>query len=180
MGGPQPLHDAGRSRQTNPVVTGIGALILTAIVAFSFVAAGWFAGGEAANQGGPAVLVHDADGKVHRLPLTEDGQLRVSTSLGWNVITVEDGQAYVSESNCDGHDCMRQGRISEPGMQLICLPHQLWVEVSAGSDGTGHMDVDAAANGGGHADTGGDDSATSNSASASSSDSELNVDTTAR
>ena len=164
-----------RTRQTNRVVTGVGVVLLAAIVIGSFVATGWFAGtggffgrdsagglgGSAGLAGGaqgesgatpenPVVLIHDSEGNVHSMPLLEDGQLRVSTELGTNVITVEGGQAFVSESDCDGHDCMRQGRIAGPTSQIICLPHQLWVEVRTDSS-AGQMDVDSAANGGGHA-----------------------------
>ena len=203
-----------RTRQTNRVVTGVGIVLLAAIAIGSFVATGWFAGtggffgrdsagglggtaGLAGSGGGqdgpgatpenPVVLIHDSEGNVHSMPLLEDGQLRVSTELGTNVITVEGGQAFVSESDCDGHDCMRQGRIAGPTSQIICLPHQLWVEVRTDSS-AGQMDVDSAANGGGHAagadgDSGADGSADGSGGSAGGSDDPSSfddLDTTSR
>ncbi len=73
--------------------------------------------------------IHDGEGTVRELPLERDDTLVVETPLGRNVIEVRDGAARVVEADCPNGDCLRQRPISQPGQQLICLPHQLWVEV---------------------------------------------------
>ena len=95
----------------------------------------------------PHAVVHDADGKTYELPLSTDTELTVETSLGVNVVVVQDGAVYVREANCSNHDCMHQGAIGAPGTQIICLPHELWIEVVANGQSIGHMDLDAAAGG---------------------------------
>ena len=89
-------------------------------------------------------LVHDADGETHELPLDEDGQLTVRTSLGTNTIEVRNGSVRMAEADCPNQTCVQARPLSAPGAQIICLPHQLWIEVvPAGSDG-GEMDVSQA------------------------------------
>ena len=86
-------------------------------------------------------LVHDGDGVVHELPLGTDATLEVSTSLGHNTIVVENCAVRMAEADCPTQSCTRQAPMTEPGRQIICLPHKLWIEVvPAGSDG-GEMDV---------------------------------------
>lgn len=86
--------------------------------------------------------IHDAAGQTHVLNLSEDTRLTVETELGTNVVTVENGAVRIVEADCPNGDCMRQQAISEPGQQLICLPHRLWIEISADGD-EGEMDLSA-------------------------------------
>lgn len=71
--------------------------------------------------------------------LKKDRAITVSTEYGTNVITVEDGKAYVSESDCAGHDCMNFAPIDGPGETIMCLPHRLIVSVG----GEAEEEVDA-------------------------------------
>ena len=87
--------------------------------------------------------IHDADGVTYELPLNKDGQLTVTTSLGTNAIVVENGAARVVEADCPTGACLHQKAISQPGQQLICLPHQLWVEVVEQGAESGELDVTA-------------------------------------
>lgn len=87
--------------------------------------------------------IHDGNGQTYELPLSKDGSLTVETSLGTNVIAVRDGAAFMAEADCPKGDCLRQRAISVPGQQLICLPHQLWVEVVEQGAPDGELDVTA-------------------------------------
>lgn len=87
--------------------------------------------------------IHDGEGHSYELPLAEYGSLTVETSLGTNVIVVENGAVFVAEADCPKGDCLRQHAISAPGQQLICLPHQLWVEIVEAGAPDGELDVTA-------------------------------------
>ena len=87
--------------------------------------------------------IHDGNGQTYELSLSEDDSLRVETSLGTNVIVVRDGAAFMAEADCPKGDCLRQRAISVPGQQLICLPHELWVEVVEAGAPDGELDVTA-------------------------------------
>ncbi|MDO4533952.1 MAG: NusG domain II-containing protein [Coriobacteriia bacterium] len=88
-------------------------------------------------------LVHDGDGKTHEISLLEDSTTTITSSLGTNVIVVQDGAVFVSESDCEKHYCVLQGKLSAPGGQIICLPHKLWIEVVTDPSQASAMNEDA-------------------------------------
>ena len=90
-------------------------------------------------------VVHDSDGNAYEMPLSEDAEKTIQTSLGTNVVVVQDGTVFVREADCENHDCIHQGAMSAPGAQIICLPHELWIEVVADGRPAGHMDTTAVA-----------------------------------
>ena len=78
--------------------------------------------------------VHDGDGRVHELDLSQDKTFRVETSYGVNVVVVRNGGVHIEGADCPNHDCMNQGSIDRVGEQIICLPHHLWIEIVSLSD----------------------------------------------
>ena len=117
--------------------TVIAAVLTAALVAGLFLAFG----APKDSDTSLVALVHDGDGRVHELPLAEDATLTVTTKLGTNTIVVEGGAVRMAESDCPNRTCLQVAPLTAPGAQIICLPHQLWIEVAPeGSDGT-KMDV---------------------------------------
>ncbi len=51
---------------------------------------------------------------------------------GTNILTIEDGYAYLSEADCPDHLCVKQGKISKTGQVITCLPNKLTVTVYGG------------------------------------------------
>lgn len=88
-------------------------------------------------------LVHDCDGATYELPLDVDGSVEVETSLGRNVIEVRSGEVRMAEADCPNGYCLTQHAISSPGEQIICLPHELWVEIVPQGQTGGQMDENA-------------------------------------
>ena len=73
-----------------------------------------------------------------RYSLSED----LSVTLGdeaYNILTISGGEVFVSDANCGDHTCIRTGRISRIGEQIICLPHGLVIEIIGGES----SDIDA-------------------------------------
>ncbi len=82
------------------------------------------------------VVVHDSNGDAHELPLGEDTMVEIATDKGRNTVLVEDGTVRVTYADCENQDCIKQGALCAPGKQIICLPHELWIEVvDANEDG---------------------------------------------
>lgn len=141
-----------------------GIVVVTLIVlavALSLVAVLWYgAEGSAAKA-----VVHKGDGSVEEFSLERDGTFPVSTEAGVNVIQIADGAVRVSEADCPNGDCVDQGFIDRPGQQIVCLPHELWVEVVPADDAQevaddGQEPVGQVADGGsGATDAAGGDSA---------------------
>ena len=124
----------------------VGLVLVAAIVLYALMQAG---GGTSMKA-----IVHDGDGGVHELSLAENQERAITTSLGTNVVIVENGAVYVREADCENQDCVHQGKVSAPGKQIICLPHKLWIEVvSDGETSAAEMDVDAVAGNEGKAES---------------------------
>lgn len=63
--------------------------------------------------------------------LHEEQEVKLVTKSGYNLLVIEDGQAYVKESDCDNQVCVHTQPIRETGGQIICLPHQLVIRLKA-------------------------------------------------
>ncbi len=122
------------------ILVGVALGALLAIAIWVILSLQLFGGGP---TGELRALVHDSEGHTYELPLSEKSTTTVKTDLGKNVIVVKDGTVYVSESDCEKHECMRQGKLSAPGKQIICLPHRLWIEVVTDPAQASALDVDA-------------------------------------
>ena len=80
-----------------------------------------------------AVAEVTVDGKtVKEIPLAIDGVHELNG--GTNVLTVKDGVAYMSYSNCPDHICENKGKIKYVGETITCLPNLLTITVRGESD----------------------------------------------
>lgn len=109
------------------------ALLLAGILALVFR----FAGGD---PGGRVQV--KVDGRVvGTYSLAEEQTIPFDTEYGHNRLTIEGGEAFMTESDCPDHYCEEQGHIARTGETVVCLPHRLVAEVVAGED----ADVDVVA-----------------------------------
>ena len=70
----------------------------------------------------------EIDGKsVGEYSLSEDREYVLND--GSNIITVKDGKAYMSYSDCQGKDCVNAHAINSVGESIICLPNRVSVTV---------------------------------------------------
>lgn len=63
------------------------------------------------------------------IPLEQNGKYEISGRGGRNILVVEDGAAYVKDADCPDKLCVKQGRISTNGESIICLPHQVVIQI---------------------------------------------------
>lgn len=105
------------------------------------------AGGEAAEQGageqstgdqvaGAALyaVVQNTEGYRAVLPLDDDVSVAVESDRGTNVIEVAGGRVRCAESDCSNQICVDTGWVSQVGQTIVCLPHELTVQVVADPD----------------------------------------------
>ena len=76
-------------------------------------------------------VIQNSDSFYQVLPLAEDAQVTVESSLGTNVIEVVNGRVRCLESDCSNQTCVKQGWVSGQGQTIVCLPHKLTVQVVA-------------------------------------------------
>ena len=71
-----------------------------------------------------------ADGAlVQTIDLSRDGEYRIESAEGWNLLTVRDGKLAVTAASCPDGDCIRcGGRNSDP--PIVCLPNRLSIQFS--------------------------------------------------
>ncbi|MCD8326600.1 MAG: NusG domain II-containing protein [Lachnospiraceae bacterium] len=75
-------------------------------------------------------VIEVAGEEVARLPLNENTTYTIDREDDmYNVVVIEDGSVYMSEANCPNLNCIRQGKISEVGVPIVCLPHQVIVMI---------------------------------------------------
>ena len=79
------------------------------------------------------------DGEVvGEYPLSVNGVYTING--GTNILTVENGIAYMSYSNCPDHVCEKTGKVKYVGEQIVCLPNKVTVTVSGEIPGDSGVD----------------------------------------
>ena len=97
----------------------ISALLLVAVAALLAV--------NLTKKDGKFVAVEINGTVCAEYPLSQNGVFPLNG--GTNILVIENGEAYLSYSNCPDHTCERTGRIHYVGQTIICLPNRLSVTV---------------------------------------------------
>lgn len=100
------------------------ALLLVALSVFLAV--------ELMREGGSQAVVEIAGAEVARYSLNEDGRYELSD--GKNVLVIESGRAYMESADCPDKVCVRTGKISKAGEQIVCLPNRTLVRIVGDGD----------------------------------------------
>ena len=87
-------------------------------------------------EGEPYVSIYINGDKVDSYPL--DGEYReipIETVLGYNLLIISDGMAFIKEADCHTRSCISSRVISRPGSMIICAPHNLVVKIDTLEEG---------------------------------------------
>lgn len=60
------------------------------------------------------------------IPCKEDGE-----EVGYNLLMVSGGKAFLSDADCPDRLCVSQRPISKKGDSIICLPHKLVITIDS-------------------------------------------------
>ena len=104
-------------------------------IAVILIVTGLFTILPARNRGGGTVTVTVAGKKIFQYPLDKDFETEIVTENGKNTLVIKDGFADVTSADCHGNDCVHQKRISKNGEIIVCLPHQLVIEITSFEEG---------------------------------------------
>lgn len=69
-----------------------------------------------------------------RYPLGKDAVIELPGTLGDNVLTISEGEAWMSSAVCPDKVCMGFGRIHYNTEMIICLPGGIVVMIENGDD----------------------------------------------
>ena len=100
-------------------------LILAAVVMACFIPRG---SGDAA-----AVEVYMAGELVKTVSLSQDTEFDIVGKYT-NTVTVRDGTAAITASDCPGADCVHSGAISSAARSIVCLPNGVEIRITAADD----------------------------------------------
>lgn len=105
-------------------------LLLAAVVVICLAV--WFAFVLFAPAGTIAVISIDGveNKRIDLSRVKEPYELQIETEYGRNTVLVERGAISVSSADCPDKICVFQGRLTEAGLPIICMPHRLiiWIE----------------------------------------------------
>ena len=80
------------------------------------------------SEGGSALVT--VSGKEYaRVSLSVDSVTPIETDLGYNLLIVEGGEAYIKEASCPDKVCVHHRRIKYSGETVVCLPNELTVKI---------------------------------------------------
>ena len=85
------------------------------------------------KEGAYAEVTVDGE-TVGKYSLAQDGVYPLNG--GTNTLTVRDGRAYMSYSECPDHVCENTGKVRYVGQTIVCLPNRLTVRIVGKSDGS--------------------------------------------
>jgi hypothetical protein len=87
-------------------------------------------------EGEPVVNVYIDGKKYDSLKLSEDIEVPIKTSYGFNNLSIKDNIAKIDDSDCNTKSCISKGGINRPGSIIVCAPHHLVIKIETINQGT--------------------------------------------
>lgn len=82
------------------------------------------------------------DGQLYATyPLEQDRVVEIKTENGYNILVIENGEAYVKEASCPDGICSSHRPIKHSGASIICLPNKVVVSIEGGDKDDGGLDI---------------------------------------
>ncbi len=107
----------------------IGALLCAAIVGLLIVQV------MQRNSGVGAVVTVTVGGEIYGTYGLNDPQtIVVKDEDGYNRIVIADGVVWMAEADCPDQYCVKHAKIQYNHETIVCLPHELVVEISGGKE----------------------------------------------
>ena len=85
------------------------------------------------SEEGNMVMIYQEGKLIQELSLDHDTEFVIEGDYE-NVVTVKDGKAAITKSDCPGTDCVHSGWIHEAGRSIVCLPNRVEVRIEGTSE----------------------------------------------
>ena len=87
------------------------------------------------DPAGAKVIVRVQGEQVAAFSLAQDQTYEIAgADGGTNVLVIEQGTARIDSADCPDELCVQMGKIGRSGQSIICLPHQVVVEIQGGKE----------------------------------------------
>ena len=91
------------------------------------------------SKKGNTLLIY-VDGEIYgEYSLYSDKIIEIDNGFGSNTVIIKNGEAFMEHADCPDKLCLKQGKISKAGQNIVCLPHRLVLEIKGDKKG----DLDA-------------------------------------
>lgn len=106
------------------------AVVIVAVIAVLVSVMFWTSVGA---EEGSVVKVYQEGELIREIPLNTDTEFVIEGDYE-NVVTIKDGKAGITKSDCPGTDCVHSGWIHEAGRSIVCLPNRVELRVEGASE----------------------------------------------
>lgn len=114
--------------RTHGLELGIGtAIVLVALAAFLFLHNP--SSGASATEEGPYAVIQSTAGDYFAAPLSQTSEFSLTSTAGINHVVIAQGAVSIDKADCKNQICVETGAINHVGDTIVCLPHQIVVQV---------------------------------------------------
>ena len=78
------------------------------------------------HQSGASVTIYGT------YPLNQSREIEISDDKGYNKVVIENGSVHMEDADCPDQYCVQHAAIHSSHETIICLPHELVVEITGG------------------------------------------------
>ena len=82
---------------------------------------------------GSVVKIYQEGEMIREIPLMTDTEFVIEGDYK-NVVSIQNGKAAITESDCPGTDCVHSGWIHEAGRSIVCLPNRVELRIEGASE----------------------------------------------
>lgn len=106
------------------------AIGIVAVIAILVSAMFWTNVG---SKEGSMVSIYKEGTLIKEISLDSDTEIVIEGDYE-NVVTIKDGKAAITKSDCPGTDCVHSGWIHEAGRSIVCLPNRVELRIEGTSE----------------------------------------------
>lgn len=106
----------------------IGLIIVIIIINVFLILYG---GRTAVKSNEKVAYIYSNNKLVREYVLTEDviDEVTIESETGYNTMHIENGQIWIHEASCPDKVCIHQGKISNNGEIIVCLPNRMLIKI---------------------------------------------------
>lgn len=106
----------------------IGLIIAIIVINVFFILYG---GRNAVKENSKIAYIYSDNQLVREYVLTDDvkDEVKIESETGYNILHIEDGQIWIHDASCPDKICISQGKISNDGEIIVCLPNKMLIKI---------------------------------------------------
>ena len=90
-----------------------------------------FGGKSAVKKNSKIAYIYSNNELVKEYVLTDDvkDEVKIESDTGYNILHIENGQIWIHDASCPDKICISQGKISQDGEIIVCLPNKMLIKI---------------------------------------------------